>query len=83
MNYTIASLDDVQGNMTLELASSGNKTLVQMYNKDTKKLYSKEFDNRESAYKVFERIAQCICLGSESFNDRLYMLSDNMRLHLL
>lgn len=75
MHYTIASLEDVHNDMTLDLVSSGNKKLVQLYNKETKQLTTKEFTSLSEAYKVFEKISKHICFGEYSESDRRAMLA--------
>lgn len=43
MYYTIASLEDVAGNQTIDFNKDGNKYTVSMYNKETKESCSKTY----------------------------------------
>jgi hypothetical protein len=74
MHYTIASLEEVHGNLTLNLDSSGNKYVVGLYNKDTKEYTHTEFETIGNAYAVFETLARCICMSLYSYEEKKEML---------
>ena len=60
MIYTIAILDDVQGNLKLIIDKSGNKYTVALYNKETSEQTAQTFDSILEAYKVFEKLSSWI-----------------------
>lgn len=57
MIYTIAILEDVQGNLKLIFDKNGNKYTVSIYNTETKEDTSTTFDTIQDAYKVFEKLS--------------------------
>jgi hypothetical protein len=74
MNYTIAMLDEVHGECSLNLDSHGNKYLVGLYNKTTKDYAHRTLDSIDGAYDVFETLSKAICLGLYSFADKKKLL---------
>lgn len=74
MNYTIASIEDVRGTITVEFEKSGNKYLVGIYETETKEFTHKKYDEMETAYSVFEKLSKAIITGCYSYEDRKGML---------
>lgn len=70
MNYTKASLEDVQGNIEVNLDKDGNQYLVGIRHAETKEYTHKTFDTLESAYKVFEKLSKAIIMGDYSYEQR-------------
>ena len=63
MNYTIATLDEVHGNLKLNFDCAGNKYLVGIYNAETKEYTHRTFDNIEVAIKKFSDLSAMILKG--------------------
>ena len=74
MNYTIASLNDVNFGQVLTLDKNGNKYVVGLYNEETKEYTHKSFDSIGEAYTIFEKLSRCICFGDYSYKDRKAMI---------
>jgi hypothetical protein len=74
MNYTIASLNDVNFGQVLTLDKNGNKYTVGLYNEETKEYTHKSFDSIGEAYTIFEKLSRCICFGEYSYSDRKAMI---------
>ena len=74
MNYTIASLNDVNFGQVLTLDKNGNKYVVGLYNEETKEYTHKSFDSIGEAYTIFEKLSRCICFGEYSYSDRKAMI---------
>jgi hypothetical protein len=74
MSYTIASLEDVQGALSVDLGKTGNKYLVGIHNTVTREHTHKEFDSMEAAYTAFEKIARCVCMGLYTEREKREML---------
>ena len=74
MNYTIASMNDVNFSQVLSLGKNGNKYVVGLYNEETKEYTHKSFDSIDEAYTIFEKLSRCICFGNYSYKDRKAMI---------
>jgi len=74
MNYTIASLNDVNFGQVLTLDKNGNKYTVGLYNEETRECTRKSFDSIGEAYALFEKLSRCICFGEYSYIDRKAMI---------
>lgn len=74
MSYTIASLEDVQGTITLDLSKSGDLYLVSIYDRETEKSYHKRFRDRTDAKKRFSEISDMILDGTYSTVGRIKAL---------
>lgn len=74
MSYTIASLEDVQGTITLDLSKSGDLYLVSIYDRETEKSYHKRFRDRIDAKKRFSEISDMILDGTYSTVGRIKAL---------
>ena len=74
MNYMIASLEDVQGTISLDLSKSGDLYLVSIYDRETKKSYHKRFRDKEDAKKRFSEISDMILDGTYSTEGRIKAL---------
>ena len=77
MNYTIASLNDVNFGQVLTLDKNGNKYVVGLYNEETKEYTHKSFDSIGEAYTIFEKLSRCICFGEYSYSDRKAMIKQS------
>ena len=74
MNYTIASLEDVQGTISLDLSKHGDLYLVSIYDRETKKSYNKQFRDKADAKKRFLEISGMILDGTYSTEGRVKAL---------
>lgn len=70
MSYTIATIDDVQGNISVNFDSVGNKYLVGLYNNETKEYTHMEYERQQEAYNVFERLSRAVVFGLYSYEQR-------------
>lgn len=70
MHYTIAMLEDVQGNVKVNFAATGNKYLVGLYNTVTREYTHKVFAKHADACKVFQWFTEAIITGCYSYEDR-------------
>ena len=60
MNYTIATLNQVHGNLELTIEGNGNKYDVALLNTETKETSSKEFNSLNEAFARFSKISEMI-----------------------
>ena len=74
MIYTIASLEDVQGTITLDLSKSGDLYLVSIYDRELEKSYHKRFRDKADAKKRFSEISDMILDGTYSTEGRVKAL---------
>ena len=74
MSYMIASLEDVQGTITLDLSTYGDLYLVSIYDRETEKSYHKRFRDKEDAKKRFSEISNMILDGTYSTEGRVKAL---------
>lgn len=74
MSYLIASLEDVQGTITLDLSTYGDLYLVSIYDRETKKSYHKRFKDKADAKKRFLEISDMILDGTYSTEGRVKAL---------
>lgn len=70
MYYTIASLEDVAGNQTIDFNKNGNEYTVSMYNKGTKESCSKTYKNFVDAEYVYMKFVRVVLEGIYSFEER-------------
>ena len=70
MNYTIATLEDVQGIILVDFSRDGSNYVVTMLNTYTHECTSKRFDNIDNAYSVFEKLSKAIITGCYSYEQR-------------
>lgn len=70
MYYTIASLEDMAGNQTVDFNKDGNKYTVSMYNKGTKESCSKTYKNFADAEYVYMKFVRAVLEGLYSFEER-------------
>jgi hypothetical protein len=74
MHYTIAIIEDVQGEIKVNFDSKGNKYQVGIYNTETKEYTHNTFEKQEQAYAIFEKLSKAIVTGCYSYEDRKAML---------
>ena len=74
MSYLLASLEDVQGTITLDLSTYGDLYLVSIYDRETEKSYHKRFKDKEDAKKRFLEISGMILDGTYSTEGRVKAL---------
>lgn len=74
MNYTIAILEDVQGEIKVNFDKSGDAYLVGLYNTETKEYTHKTFTDQRDALRMFQWFADAICVGCYSYEDRRHKL---------
>lgn len=70
MYYTIASLEDMAGNQTIDFDKDGNKYTVSIYNKGTKENCSKTYKNFVDAEYVYMKFVRAVLEGLYSFEER-------------
>jgi len=74
MHYTVAIIEDIQGNVKVNFDKTGNKFVVGLYNKKTKEYTAKIFNDTESGYLIFEKLSRAIIDGCYNYEDRKEML---------
>ena len=74
MSYLIASLNDVQGTIILDLSTYGDLYLVSIYDRETEKSYHKRFKEMADAKKRFSEISDMILDGTYSTEGRIKAL---------
>ena len=56
MSYTIATFDQVQGNLIIDISTCGNQWVVSIWDKEEHASTTARFDTLEDAYKVYEKM---------------------------
>lgn len=80
MDFTIASVDDVSGQVHYSIDKVGNKYAVRAHSDKNGRNVSRSFDELTGAYVVFEKIVGWIVFGMYSDNDRMdFILKGTMR----
>ncbi|MGI6225696.1 MAG: hypothetical protein ACOYJ1_05500 [Peptococcales bacterium] len=74
MYYTVAHLDDVQGDISIHFDKVGNQFMVGIYNNDNKEHTCNKFSDMESALAVFQRLTEAIITGCHSYESRKSIL---------
>lgn len=74
MHYTIAILEDIQGEIKVNFDKAGNAYLVGLYNTETKESTHKAFTDQHDALRIFQWFAGAICSGCYSYEERRDML---------
>lgn len=75
MNYTIASLEDIQLGQTIDFDKDGNCYIIIIRNNETKETRTKRFENIGIAYEVFQRLTMAVLNGCYSFEQRAQILN--------
>ena len=70
MHYTIASFEQVHGNLVIDICSSGNKYDVGIWDKEEHASTTKTFDRLSEAYKVFEKLVSWCVFGYYTDSDK-------------
>ena len=70
MHYTIASFEQVYGNLTIDICSSGNQYVVGIWDKEEHASTTKTFDSLQEAYKVFEKLVSWCVFGYYKDSDK-------------
>lgn len=70
MNYTIATLKDVQGDIKVNFVVNGNQYYIGLYNEETDEYTTKTFDTIEEAQAVFNKFVSAILTGCYSYEQR-------------
>lgn len=78
MSYTIAIIEDVQGEISVNFDHVGNKYLIGIYNKSTKQYTHKTFISRQHAKTMFSSLSKMILDGDYSEKDRRAFLENSM-----
>jgi len=76
MNYTIATTEDVQGEIQVEYVKDGNEYLVGIYHKELKEYTSKRFTRKEDAQARYLKLVSCILDGTYDYKWRKRLLLD-------
>lgn len=77
MHYTIATLEQVHGNLRLNFDKCGNQYLVGIRNAETKEYTHRIFDNIEQAIYKFNELSAMIIKGLYSEqHKREFLLKD-------
>ena len=63
MNYTIATFEQVHGNLNIDISKSGNKYVVGIWDKEEHASTNKTFDSLQDAYKVYEKLISWCVFG--------------------
>lgn len=75
MIYTIAILEEAQGNLKLIFDKNGNQYTISLYNTETHDNSHKTFDNITDAYKVFEKLSSWIIFSYYSEKNKRQFLT--------
>ena len=70
MHYTIATFDEVQGRLTVDISKSGNEYVVGIWDKEEHASTIKTFADLQDAYKVFEKLVSWCVYGLYTDNQR-------------
>ena len=77
MNYTIATLNETQGNLKLNFDKLGNQYLIGIYNTETKEYTHRTFDDIEQSLYKFNELSAMIIKGLYSEqHKREFLLKD-------
>lgn len=76
MNYTIATMENIEGTQVLSIDKDGNKYSVCFYDKETSKLTIKKVATIKEAEAAFMKIASCFIHSTYSAENRAKMLED-------
>ena len=74
MHYTIASIKDVQGVISVNFAKHGNGYMVYIHNRETHECTHRDFTKLNTAYDVFERLSRAIIMGNYNYEQRKQIL---------
>ena len=74
MNYTIASFEQVHGNLNIDISASGNKYVVGIWDKEKHESTTKTFDSLQDAYKVYEKLISWCVFGYYKDSDKKQFL---------
>jgi hypothetical protein len=75
MNYTIASMSDTRGDMSIDFDRNGNMYMICLRNTETNELTYKEFTNHADAVELFSKLSMAILTGCYSYEDRKAMFN--------
>ena len=74
MNYTIASLEDIHHDITINFDKNGNRYTVGMWHKELHEYTHKDFEDCEEARERFLMMARYILEGRYAYVDRKRLL---------
>lgn len=74
MSYTIASFEQVNGNLNIDISTSGNKYVVGIWDKEEHESTTQTFDSLEAAYKVYEKLISWCVFGFYKDSDKKQFL---------
>ena len=74
MTYTIAIIEDLNGEIKVNFDKTGNKYLVGIYHNETKEYTYKEYSTHEEAKQIYIKLTTAILEGTYSYEDRKKML---------
>jgi len=75
MNFTIAEMVDIQGDIKVKYGKDGNKYTVGIRNEETKEYTHNTYASKEDAYKVFSKLTKAIIDGCYSYEQRKSFLN--------
>ena len=75
MIYTIATMSDTHGDMSIDFDKSGNMYLICLRNTETNELTYKEFADHADAVELFNKLSMAILTGCYSYEDRKAMFN--------
>lgn len=75
MNYTIATLNEVHGDINVDFVKSGNMYLICLRNTEINELTYKKFANHADAVGLFNKLSMAILTGCYSYEDRKAMFN--------
>lgn len=70
MNYTIATFEQVHGNLIVDISKSGNEYTVGIWDKELHESTTQTFHDLQEAYKVFEKIVSWCVFGFYKDSDK-------------
>lgn len=77
MNYTLLSLNEIHGNLRIDLVKNGNEYNVNLYNTETKELTRRETKTLKDASRLFHGLTELLInsYGNEQYK-RNYLLNN-------
>lgn len=74
MDYTIAVLEDLAGNQTIEFCKVGNEYRVSITDREKDKYITRHYRTRKEAQFVFLNLSYAVLEGTYSFEQRKQLM---------
>ena len=70
MNYTIASFEQIHGNLNIDISKNGNQYVLGIWDKEKHESTTSTFETLEDAYKVYEKLISWCVFGYYNDDDK-------------